>query len=249
MEALRTLPAIDLIPVKLNEAMQSGVEELSAFMAAIPSALRYDGVALVKPLVNEDYEALCLRFEGTSYGSKSFGAVEFRLSCANLGSHRFGSRPKLEFPSADGVHLFEGWYHESSDDFGPKLELRFEAPDVLDLDVWNRLNPIDQSILLSLVEQLPNALREVQATGLNLSRPWIEWQSLAESLTAWLLPFVSEFVLKQEVSGGASEVIRHVESPSKEPIPDDSIKNREMTRPTIKSSKAFQAYLEVDASD
>ena len=248
LQGLQAGTAVGLVSSKLNEALQLGLENLLQFMAAIPAGFRYDAVGVERPIVHEDYEALWLKFDNVSFEKKLWKAVEVRLSCASLTSYCFGARPKLEFPTTDGVHLFESWYPESIDDFGPKLELRFESPGSIDTGVWNLLKPTDQNILLSFVEQLPHALREIKATGLVLDRPLIEWESLAEQLALWLQAYFTETVTVPNDGAEIIEVDKPVEASSDALIQSSNIESLAVTKPPTKSSKAFQAFLEAGAS-
>jgi hypothetical protein len=247
LQGLQAGTAVDLVSSKLNKAVQSGLENLLQFMAAIPLGFRYDAVSVVRPIVLEDYEALWLKFENVSYERKLFKAVEVRLSCASLTSYRFGARPKLEFPTTDDVHLFESWFPESIDDFGPKLELRFESPGAIDFSVWNLLKPTDQNILQSFVEQLPYALREIKATSLVLNRALIEWQSLAEQLALWLQAYLTETTKAPNDEAEMFKVDKRVEATSDALIQSSNIESPAVTKLPTRSSKAFQAFLEAGA--
>jgi hypothetical protein len=248
LQGLQAGTAVGLVSSKLNEALQLGLENILQFMAAIPAEFRYDAVGVLRPIVHEDYEALWLKFENVSFEKKLWKAVDVRLSCANLTSFRFGARPKLEFPMTGNVHLFESWYPESTDEFGPKLELRFESPGSIDTGVWNLLKPTDQNILLSFVEQLPHALREIKATGLVLNRPLIEWESLAEQLALWLQAYFTKTVTVPNDGAEIIEVDKPVEASSDTLTQSSNIESLAVTKPPTKSSKAFQAFLEAGAS-
>lgn len=249
LQGLKAGTAVDLVSFKLNEAVQVGLENLLQFMAVIPPGFRYDAVSVVKPIVLEDYEAIWLKFENVSYERKLLKAVEVRLSCANLTSYHFGARPKIEFPITGDVQLFESSYPEGHDELEPMFELRFESPGSIDSTVWNLLKPTDQNILQSFFEQLPHALREIEATGLTLSRPWIEWQSLAEHLALWLQKYVTETVTTPNDGAEMIEVDKRVEAASDASIQREASETLKDLKPPTKSSKAFQAFLEVDASN
>lgn len=176
---------------QLGQAQRAALGDALAGLAntidAVPSALRFDQVTLKREQVNPDYEHLWLQLGNLSLGEKRWGNVDFRLSCANVRPGKFGTHPKLEFPSETGAALLVGWFAESFDDFGDKLELRFALPEAMDMSVWDQLSPADQAILQMLVAKLPQMLSRLDDGKTNLSRPIADWQQLAgavQSITA-----------------------------------------------------------------
>ncbi len=159
---------------------------LAADLKGLPPMFRFDAVRLKREKVNPDYEHLWLAFEGASYGERDLPGFELRLGAAQTLPGGFSQLPKLEIPlNAEGKPPFEGWFEESSDDYGPKLELRANLERKgFDLGVWGKLPQPSQQLLLSVIAALPAALTAVEAGGHRLSRPWKPWRGLLEGLIA-----------------------------------------------------------------
>ncbi|WP_310645729.1 hypothetical protein [Limnohabitans sp.] len=150
---------------------------LAADIQSMPSVFRYTSVQLKRELIHTDYEHLWLVFNDASYGTQTWPKFEMRLSAANIQPGKFSNFPKLEFPRIDGkTQPFDSWFEESWDDFGGKLELRFDVSKQLcDLGVWSKLNASDQALLLSLITLLPTAVQQMQTNKVAISRAWMDW--------------------------------------------------------------------------
>ena len=135
---------------------------------------------LKRELINPDYEHLWLVFTDASYGRQTWPKFEMRLGAANIQPGRFSKFPKLEFPRIDGkTQPFDSWFEESWDDFGGKLELRFDLNKQLaDLGVWTKLSQQDQALLLSFIALLPAAVEQLQTNKVAISRLWGDWAGL-----------------------------------------------------------------------
>ena len=167
-------------------ALCAAIGRLSESIEVLPPAMRFDRVTLKREQVNPDYEHLWLQIGNLSLGKERWGDVDFRMSCANVRPGKFGAHPKLEFPSETGATLLEGWFAESFDDFGDKLELRFALPEAMDMSVWEKLSQADQAILKTLVAKLPLILTRLDNGKVRLSRPFSDWQQLASSVQSIL---------------------------------------------------------------
>jgi hypothetical protein len=145
---------------------------------------RFDAVQLKHHQVNPDYENLCFTLTNAHFGARRWPSFEFRLSAANIKRGKFSGHPKLEFPLQEqGDKQFENWFEESEDDQGPKFELRFDIKTrSLDINTWRTLSPSDQAQTLSLSDQLPVLLQRLQAQGVQISRPWTDWQGMAAAI-------------------------------------------------------------------
>ncbi len=167
---------------------------LVADIRALPSVFRYTTVQLKRELINPDYEHLWLVFTDASYGRQTWPKFEMRLGAANIQPGSFSKYPKLEFPRIDGkTQPFDSWFEESWDDFGGKLELRFDLNKQLaDLGVWTKLSPQDQALLLSFIALLPAAVEHLQTNKVAISRLWGDWAGLVngsiETLRKLLTP-------------------------------------------------------------
>ena len=126
-----------------------------------------------------------------------FLEMPFRLSCANVGANRFGGYPKLEFPETVEPNVFEGWFIESYDDFGGKLELRFALPKSMDIEVWQRLTDHDRDFLVELVKRLPGMLGVLERSTTQLKRPWADWFAMIKEMQAIIAPHIKP---QQQVS-------------------------------------------------
>lgn len=141
-----------------------------------PAILRFDTLKLKREQVNKNYEHLWFTLSNINFAQQHWESFEFRLSCANVSPEKFATHPKLEFPETTKAVL-DSWFNESNDDFGNKLELRFAAPDAIDIGVWNKLSTHDHTFMMALVQRLPNLL---QQSSENISRQWQDWQQLVK---------------------------------------------------------------------
>jgi hypothetical protein len=164
-----------------RERWVADLTKLGDQLKALPLAWRYDEVQLKRAHEDPNYEHLWFQFKNASFGSRFWPNFEFRLGAANVRPGQFTEHPKLEFPDPGPGQpkQFENWFAESEDQYGPKLELRFETRRrIFDIDVWNALSAEDQRQCLVLLAATSNLLPLMQARGHELSRPWQDWQSL-----------------------------------------------------------------------
>ena len=159
---------------------------LIADVAALPAIFRFNHITLKRELINSDYEHLWLVFHEAVYGQYSWPKFELRLSATMLRPGSFSAFPKLEFPRINGnLAPFASWYAESYDDFGDKLELRFDLnKQLFDVAVWSQLNVVDQTMMFSLMNSLALALKRLEQQKVPLSRPWSDWSALALAMMA-----------------------------------------------------------------
>jgi hypothetical protein len=180
----------------LSGQLLVGLEAFKRLISETASTFRYDQVRLKRATVNDDYEHLWLEFENVSYNSVRLSQFECRIACSELMSKRFGSFPKLEFPSTDSSQTLSSWYVESHDDFGDKLELRFAPPELFDIEVWGKLSHDDQGFIFGLLDRLPTILRELDLDSVGLHRPWPQWNSVIEHMSKCLAPAMTSHLLK-----------------------------------------------------
>lgn len=184
-EALVNVPLIQRLPTDFDPVFwRQALGTTAQLLRGLPPMFRHDGVRLKTEQVNPDYEHLWLTFSGASYGDTDLGLFEMRLGAAEVMPGLFSHRPKLEFPTrADGSLAFEGWYAESQDDLGPKLELRADLErKAFDVGVWSKLPKVTQSLLLSVIAALPVTLKQLAAEGARITRPWDDWHELIGGL-------------------------------------------------------------------
>lgn len=162
--------------------VQAGLGRFREILDAFPATFRFDSLSLKHEQVNPGYEHLWLRCENASYGSQHWPVFEFRLACANVTPDSFGNDPKLEFPQANDASPLSGWFAESQDNFGAKLELRFALPDAMDVEVWKRLPLADQQFIAALMNRLPAMLQTLQQLQPSLQRPWAQWITMSRDM-------------------------------------------------------------------
>lgn len=169
---------------KINaaEPLRKGLATFNKIIESLPSILRYDTLTLKREQVNPDYEHLWFQFNNLTLGEERWPNFEFRLSCAHVTPADFGSFPKLEFPEAGNKGVLDSWYNESQDDFGTKMELRYQVSKEMDATVWNKLSGHDKHFLTQLIDTLLDILRNSETKGGKLQRPWQDWQNLARNV-------------------------------------------------------------------
>lgn len=114
------------------------------------------------------------------FESRTIPQFNYRLSSVNSNSERFGQHPRLEFHE-DAKGLFDNWFIESEDDRGPRLELRFSMPDLMDIGVWRRLSPNDQLLIAATISKLPEKISELLG-GRDGDSDRSDWIHIAEML-------------------------------------------------------------------
>jgi len=169
------------------------LDALQTHLSALPKVFHFDQVQLHRCLEEANHEYLWFSFSNVLFGERQASRFEFRFSSVNVPAGNFGSNPRLEFYADAGSELFEGWFEESSDDHGSKLELRFAQPSAMDMDVWSKLPANDRELILALIAELPVFMGVVQEDHRNLKRPWNEWIELAQTVHAWALLHTQPF--------------------------------------------------------
>ncbi|MEX0740635.1 MAG: hypothetical protein WD071_14950 [Pseudohongiella sp.] len=175
-------PAHQQFTTEQRAALQAGLTRFKDILVGLPATYRFDSLSLKHEQVNPGYEHLWLRCEHVAYGNKSWPAFEFRLACANVTPDSFGTDPRLEIPQETETSPLTGWFAESSDNFGAKLELRFALPNAMDVEVWHQLPEVDQAFMSALISRLPAMLEILRTAGTTLQRPWGQWIDMAREL-------------------------------------------------------------------
>lgn len=165
------------------EFWRQSLAGLAASLRALPAVFRFDSVRLKREKRNPDYEHLWLEFEGAAYGDTELPELDLRISAAEVTPENFSTLPKIEIPlTRSGKPPFAGWFKESEDEYGDKLELRADiASKSFDVGVWSRLPSPSQSLLLSWIAALPRALERLPEAS-RLGRPIDQWRALLASL-------------------------------------------------------------------
>ncbi|HAA44939.1 MAG: ATPase-like protein [Halomonas sp. 54_146] len=146
----------------------------------LPPVLRVNNIELRNEQINPDYEHLWLNLEGMTFGNEVHDRWSVRLASNDPQASHLGNHFKIEIPEQPNEWL-SSWFAESQDELGTKWELRFALPEAMDTGVWQQLSKHDQTRLASLVAQLPQLLERVAQHQPALSRPWEQWQQLANS--------------------------------------------------------------------
>jgi predicted nuclease with TOPRIM domain len=162
---------------------KSSLATLVQSIQKLPKILRFDRIRLKRELVNPNYEHLWLEFYDVQLDSYRLPKFEMRLGAALVQSEGFSRFPKIEIPLVNGKDKpFESWYPESSDDQGPKLELRFSLDkEVFDLGVFSKLGPVDQRLIQSFVYRLPAILNHLSKSKVSIHRQWQDWYGFAQA--------------------------------------------------------------------
>ena len=175
---------------------------LLADVRSLPAVFRFNQTKLKRELIHPDYEHLWLEIYDATFGERHWPKLEIRLGAANIQPGAFSRYPKIEMPRIDGKTApFASWFEESFDDFGGKLELRFDLnKQLFDLGVWIKLSNEDQRILLSMIGVLPLVLKALEQDKTAIARPWDSWTGLVSGLINVMRKRLDEVgeVLKQE---------------------------------------------------
>lgn len=162
--------------------IKSGFTFFFKTFRSLPPLFQYDFVQVKREQVNIDYEHIWLNLNPVCFSGKRLESFEFRISCAIDDQDGFGRYTKIEFPECAGVNLFEKWYSESVDDFSCKLELRFDLPEKVDLDVWNSVSDRDRILIKEIMMQIPTMLKLVASQGFTPTRGWKDWLKAVDDM-------------------------------------------------------------------
>ena len=175
---------------------------LLADVRSLPAVFRFNQTKLKRELIHQDYEHLWLEIYDATFGERHWPKLEIRLGAANIQPGAFSRYPKIEIPRIDGKTApFASWFEESFDDFGGKLELRFDLnKQLFDLGVWIKLSNEDQKILLSMIGVLPLVLKALEQDKTAIARLWDSWSGLVSGLINVMRKRLDEVgeVLKQD---------------------------------------------------
>jgi len=175
---------------------------LLAEVRSLPAVFRFNQTKLKRELIHSDYEHLWLELYDATIGDRYWPKLEIRLGASKIQPGAFSRYPKIEVPRIDGKTApFASWFEESFDDFGGKLEIRFDLnKQVFDLGVWLKLSKEDQAILLSFIGALPFVLKALEQDKTVIARPWDSWMGLVSGLIIVIRKRLDEVneILKQE---------------------------------------------------
>ena len=151
----------------------------------VKPVFRCENVVLKHEQVNPDHEHLRLQCQGVTLGDRAWDRFEFLFSANAVTPEQFAHLPKLEFRASapGGVLPLQNWLELLKVSGGEGYELRFDtrAP-ALDVGLWNGLTAEDQDMVLALMGALPAMLRHLAQSGVEVHRPWAQWEAMANDL-------------------------------------------------------------------
>jgi hypothetical protein len=161
---------------------QSFIRDISQSVARCPILVRVGDIEIKRVLINADYEHLWLKITDLSFGAICKPVFEVRLAASMIKPNEFSRFPKFEFPLINGVTKpFASWFPETSDDLGPKLELRFALDtNSFDFGVWSKISNDDRVLLAQIILLMPDMINKYLVPKTTVSRPWYVWTDLAK---------------------------------------------------------------------
>ncbi|MBB3102461.1 hypothetical protein [Azomonas macrocytogenes] len=203
LAGLLAQPTDGRVPKQLNApALRNGLLAFAKTLAGWPIMLRHDSIQLQETLRTQGYERLVISLSNLSLGHHHWPAFDYRLATVDIEPYPFGQNPRLEFPDGSARDVLQNWFAESDDSHGPRLELRFAQPNAMDIRVWGALSQNDQQLISALIKVLPLQLEELRQAIPNASRPWQDWQTLADTLKNILASMVTR---KNSTLAGVTE--------------------------------------------
>lgn len=169
---------------------KKGLISLKTSLEKWPTVLRFDAVKKGKVFHGESYHSFELLLDNLSYGKKQHRRFSYKIATVDEPDATFGQNPRLEFDQ-NTSDLFDGWYAESTDHRGPRLELRFARPNAMDTNVWNKISDNDKVLIAGLVGMTPSRIKELSESIPSQSSRWKDWLSLADDIKSTLISNVS----------------------------------------------------------
>jgi len=155
----------------------STLSSLQSDFSRLPKVFRFARVSLRQELINSDYEHIWIEVFNISFGKTTLPKFEFRISASEIKSPMYSLLPKIEFPLIDGkTPPFDSWHPESFDDYGSKLEIRFNlGSKKFDIGVWSSLSKEDREFLLAFFAQIPRILSAIPQSEMPKHRDLEYW--------------------------------------------------------------------------
>jgi len=195
-----------------TKTLDQGLALLTRELDDLPPVLHFDELRLGMWQEEPEYEFLTFVFKNCWIGNRFVTDFQFRLASVNVKPGTFALNPRLEFHQSGSSHAFVSWFEESSDEYGPKLELRFAAPAAMDVKVWRQMAHADQEFVAALIAQLPIMIEHVKASQSSLRRNLDDWIKLAEDMhqirTTSLEPASTSPVVKEAPAAKASKTTK-----------------------------------------
>lgn len=159
--------------------LQRALESYQNGLLNWPLVFRYDDVTMEGAGRNQGYSWVDIKLSNISIGSDNWQSLSYRLSTVDGTKGEFGSNPRLEFWENTCLAI-QGWYAESEDDRGERLELRFAKPNAFDENVWGNLTPKDQILITGIISTLSRQLKEI--ADISAKANWSGWEEVASTL-------------------------------------------------------------------
>src|SRR5690606_24276228 len=183
---LENAPAGSLPPQMDSRRLMRGLAEFAKTLHSWPALMRFKQIEFSPVTSIPNYAALSIELKGVSLGDENLDQLSYRLASVDTVAGQFGNDPRLEFPESAREAL-TSWFAETSDDRGPRLELRFAKPNAFDMNVWNRLSARDQSLVAGLLSIMPVQLAALEQSATATSgRPASDWQDVSAWMTKTL---------------------------------------------------------------
>jgi hypothetical protein len=171
-----------LLPDKEAAKVSKGLLALKRSFIEWPTLLRSDEIKLVKKLKTDNYQALEFRTENLTVGEKTWPAINYRIATVDEPTGEFGQNPRIELLASTEDHV-ESWFIESDDpERGPRLELRFAEPAMMDIPIWNRLSGQDKLLVTALIT---HSQQQLASHGLSATERH-NWKSVLAGIAATL---------------------------------------------------------------
>lgn len=159
-----------------------------------PSTLRYDELTIEKITHGDVYHSLALKLTKLSILNTTHNEISFVLSTVDDGTKSFGSNPRLEFLETT-QSIFENWDKALATEQDRKFELRFAAPNAIDIKVWGALSSKDKILVAGLIGKLPSMINQLASSVPHMSMRWLDWQTLAATVKNI---FIQNMVVQQQ---------------------------------------------------
>lgn len=190
------------------EAVRKGLNFVRTKVSKLPQILRYDNVQLEGNFSEQHYTNISITLENVSIGKRSSKWFKYKLATVDDLSSDRGQNPRLEFPDSTR-DIFENWFAETTDHRGDRLELRFAQPNLMDLNIWNKLSPADHILITSIIRFLPDQLFSLQKQCNSSEIEWPVFYRISFDLKRILTNLVTT---KAMTKGSAKEITDSTES-------------------------------------
>ena len=182
LSALLIQPNDSRLPDKTEAAsLHNGLVTLDKVLSNWPNILRYDEIRIDRTFEIDGYHALEIKVVNPQLGEQVWPDFSYRIATVFETGQPFNQNPRLEFPKSD-INPLESWFAECNDERGPRLELRFAQPDVMDINVWNVLVGNDRLLVAALLASTNAQLAELEHRSSESGQRWQDWLTVGESM-------------------------------------------------------------------